>query len=133
MLFHTGENTLKTRKGIINDFIGICHAGVHAAAGQGDQPVRHVGRAHLFHHMLARFQFLRQPQRMTKIKQHHAGGFQVDDGALVVGHKRQSVFVNDGLQSGCQPVACPPGNDRRIGAFHFQQGMIPGHTGKRVG
>ena len=36
-------------------FIGISHAGIHAAASQGDQPIGHVSCTHLFNHVLARF------------------------------------------------------------------------------
>ncbi len=74
----TLESTASKRsQRIVDHVVRIGHGGVHAAAGQGDQAAGHVGRAHLFHHVLARLEFLRQLERVVQIQQHHAGGFQV--------------------------------------------------------
>ena len=57
----------------------------------------------------------------------------MDDGTLVENHEWQIVLIDDGLQSAGQAIACLPGDDGGISAFHFEQGMIPGHTGDRIG
>ena len=41
------------------------------------RPCRHVGRAHLFHHVFARLHFAQQFDRILHIQQHHARGFEM--------------------------------------------------------
>ena len=140
--FDVFEDRFKPVQRLIDDLRRVGHRGIQAAAGQRDNTVCHIGRAHALHGILADIHHILVLEQTDgglckrhgrEIETHCARTLEMYDGTLIIGYERQAVLLEQALEAVAQAVAHFTRDLTGVRALNLADGRVTGEAGQRIG